>query len=69
MQRVSLSFPKFKIESETELVPFLKHLGIEDLFNGNANLKDITDGTLQGLIHLLLNTPLLFHFLAAFHTF
>ena len=42
------------MEFEAKMRPFLEDLGVEDMFdNSKANLKDIADDPLYGLVHLL----------------
>ncbi|KAF5285396.1 hypothetical protein FQA39_LY16650 [Lamprigera yunnana] len=41
MERVHVQIPKFKIESTIELIPILKQLGIEDLFDDRSDLTGI----------------------------
>jgi serpin peptidase inhibitor clade A protein 3 len=46
---INLRLPKFKFDSTTVLVPFLRQLGIQELFSANANLTNIgfaSDGPL-----------------------
>ncbi|XP_054005650.1 uncharacterized protein LOC128890802 isoform X1 [Hylaeus anthracinus] len=45
---VTLYLPKFTIENSLNLVPTLQHLGIDRIFNSNANLtKIVSNGPLQ----------------------
>ncbi|KAF2893751.1 hypothetical protein ILUMI_12424 [Ignelater luminosus] len=46
---VSLTIPKFKLESLTHLKPVLKNMGIKDAFSGAANFSGIGE-TQEGLV-------------------
>ncbi|XP_069680033.1 serpin B4-like [Periplaneta americana] len=41
-KQVYLTLPRFKISTQISLVPILKKLGLEDIFNANSNLGGIT---------------------------
>ena len=42
-REIRLTLPRFKMEFEEEMIPFFQQLGVTDLFNSRANLKDIAE--------------------------
>ncbi|PSN47152.1 hypothetical protein C0J52_13493 [Blattella germanica] len=52
-ENVSLSFPKLKLETDTNFVPILKQLGVTDIFSDKADLSGISSEALSvsDLIH------------------
>lgn len=44
--KVNQQLPKFKMEYEKKIIPALKNLGINQMFNGDSNLDGIAKGTL-----------------------
>ena len=52
-ETVVLSLPQFKVEFDFNIVPALKALGVNDLFNAaGANLQGMSDLTCMSVVHI-----------------
>ena len=59
-RKIQLRLPRFKMEFEAKMRPFLEEVGISDLFEkSKADLSDIADEPLYGLVYLLFQNQIL----------